>query len=98
MVNGQTERQPAFKDTPRDTGRHSKGVPLSRPTGASPPYFSPNTNALTIPEANAHLTHPQNYGARQAQAQFAPARATSGFSPSASVSRLRQSSAVRGRA
>jgi len=83
-------RLATLADTPKES-------PVS-PTGASPPYFSPNTNALTIPEANAHLTHPQNYGARQAQAQFAPARATPGFSPSASVCRLRQSSAIRGRA
>ena len=47
--------------------RRTFGTPQSRPLG-QPPYFSPNTNALTIPETNARLTHPQDHSARQAQA------------------------------
>jgi hypothetical protein len=67
MVKRSADR--AFKGTLGNIGpEYSKGSPLSRPGEASPPYFSPNTNALTIPQTNAHLTHPQNYGARQAQA------------------------------
>jgi hypothetical protein len=69
MVDGQTERYQAFKDTTGDIApEHSKGSPLPPPAEATPPYFSPNTNALTIPETNAHRTHPQDQGARQAQA------------------------------
>jgi hypothetical protein len=67
MVDGQTERHQAFKDPLGDIApEHSKGSPLSRPAEAGPPY-SPNTNALAIPETDAHLTHPQDQGARQAK-------------------------------
>jgi hypothetical protein len=78
----------------RHCTRHSKGNSLSRPAGANPPYFAANTDALTIPETNAHLTHPQNHCARRAQAQLGPARATPGFCPTALVCRLRQGSAI----
>jgi len=71
---------------------------LVSPSWDQPTLFSPNTNALTILKTNAHLTHPQNHGARQAQAELAPARATPGFCPTASLCCLRQGSAIRGRA